>query len=158
MKSVYVAIVLILGILLSANAFTTPRHHKGKIDPALAKIHKIYVKGNNEVAVDLRQDIIKDHQKYGANACFAAVGNAKLADGVLEVSSHEETATLSSLMGGSGGAMAATGTLSDKQGNLIWSQSAHGHNGIARLSAKGAAWGILQHLYEQACGNRKGQR
>ena len=140
--------ILVLVMFTSVNALAI-FHHKAKSDPALASIHKIYVKGNNETAVDLRRDMLKTATKYGDDSCFSVVGNEKAADAVLQISQHEASGGVNSLMGFGGGisTTVATGTLTDAKGNLLWSDSKQGAAGMIH-SGGGSAALLLRFLHK----------
>jgi hypothetical protein len=152
---------LIFGMLLSVGVSASPPHHKPNVNPTLARIHKIYVKGTNKAAADMRQNLGKDYKKYGMNSCFIAVGNEKLADAVLEVREQEHSGTSIELKDASGPAVTkivAIGILTDGKGNRFWSDLAEDGRELFPLHGHTAAQNLLRSLYHDACGSQKGKR
>lgn len=155
------AIGLVFGTLIPVIAFASFHHHKAQVDPALNAIHKVYVKGNNEAAIDIRKEMLWAANKYGDDSCFAVVGNDKAADAVLEVSEQEHSSTRTELNGATDApisTMVATGTLTDAKGNLLWSDSKQDDNGPFPLHSRRGWDNLLRTLYHQACGSMNGDR
>lgn len=154
-------IILVCGIFISAGAFASLHHHKAQVDTTLNAIHKVYVKGNNEAAIDIRREMLWAANKYGDDACFAVVGNEKAADAVLEVSEQEHSSTRTELNGATDApisTMVATGTLTDVKGNLLWSDSKQNDNGPLPLHSRRGWENLLRSLYHRACGSMNGDR
>ncbi|MGO8818291.1 MAG: hypothetical protein ACLQVG_26910 [Terriglobia bacterium] len=97
-------------------------------DPALANIHKVFVKGNSEAAVRVRM-VLNRVGKSGPNksGCLELVSNAADADGVLEIEERAEPRNPNDVLPGLN-SNHVSGTLTDKQGNVIWSGVKAGNN------------------------------
>jgi len=91
----------------------------------LASIHKVFIKGNNEAATTMRSALIK-RAESGAGSCLGLAMSEKTADGTLELS--QDTA--------SNGLRTVSGTLSDRDGNVLWSHSENAQD----------AWGAAAFL------------
>jgi hypothetical protein len=110
-----------------------------KVNPELAKIRRLFIKGNSEAATFARKS--GPNQRYG-DRCFKLVGNEKAADGTLELSQEVVR---------DGAAATVSGTIMDKDGNLIWSDSEHGE-GVLFTPAGDAAVSLMGRVIREACG------
>lgn len=105
-------ILLVSGALLAGKK-------KGP-DPALGNIHKLFVKGNNEAAADMRKiltgqtgrmdNLMSGHGSQGGG--FTLDGNEADVDAVLEVGQEMTRGGLEGMTA------VVSGPLTDKQGNL----------------------------------------
>jgi len=155
--------ILALGIFTSVSGVAASRHHKEKVNPALSAIHKVYVKGNNEAAVNVRQEMVRAAGKYGSDACLAIAGSEKAADAVLEVGEQEHQSTVSGGLGSDTSSstvstMIVSGTLTDHQGSLLWADSERDEAGLAVLRYRKPEQNLLRALYQKACGSKNGDR
>jgi hypothetical protein len=117
-------------VILFVCTLLVAKDQKGP-DPALANFHKVFVKGNSEAAVRVRTVLNKDTKsgKSGPNktGCLELVSNPADADGVLEIEGREEPRNPSDVLPGLN-SNHVSGTLTDKQGNVIWSGAKAGNN------------------------------
>jgi hypothetical protein len=120
-----------------------------KVNPTLASIHSVFVKGNNEAASNLRNKMMKEAE--GGKACFAVVGREGDADAVLEVN-QEMTGH-----GMEGNTVVVSGTMTAKDGTLLWSDSKQGVSGIVHTGAGNAAQNLLFSLQRAAGCGRHGR-
>lgn len=153
--------VLIFGMLLSVFVFASPHDEKAMVNPTLSRIHKIYVKGTNKAAADVRQNLARDYKKYGMNSCFVEVGNEKLADAVLEVIEQQHFSISIERNDASGltaTTIGAIGILTDGKGNWLWSDTAEDDMGPFLLHRHSAAQNLLLSLCHDVCGSRNGKR
>ncbi len=128
--------VLLLSALAAAREKKAP-------NPNLANIHKLFIKGNNEAATEARKRLLLPRDQATRVNCFGLVGNEATADGTLEIS--QETAPDS--------AVTASGTLMDRAGNLLWSNSVQGHDIFHIVGPAGsAANGLMSSLEDEICG------
>ena len=99
---------------------------------------RIFVKGNNEVAVNLRRKLIPSE-------CFLVVQNPKYADAILDVEQELEAS-------GAQGSWTSygSGTLTDKAGNLLWADSKQGIPGILHSGSGNAASELASSLFVSA--------
>jgi hypothetical protein len=125
---------------------------KKEPNPNLVNIHKLFIKGNNEAATVARKILIERAKNDKANSaplCFELMGNEKAADATLELS-QEVT--------GDSSAATVSATLSDKDGNLLWSDSKEGKRstitfgGFAPLTAAESGTAkLLSGLMKETC-------
>jgi hypothetical protein len=119
---------------------------KKEPNPNLVNIHKLFIKGNNEAATVARKRVLIPRDQATRASCFGLVGNEAMADGTLEIS--QETAP--------DGTVTASGTLTDRAGNLLWSDSKQGH--IFHLInppisvAESATNSLMYGLEDEICG------
>ena len=99
---------------------------------------RVFVRGNNEVAVNLRRKLIPSE-------CFVVVQNPKQADALLDVA-EEQAAS------GAQGAWTSYGsaTLTTPSGDLLWADSKQGTPGMLHSGAGDAAKWLEQYLYAAA--------
>jgi len=151
----------VLDAMLTAGAETTSPPEPGPqaaVNPRLAKIHRLFIKGNNEAAISQRKLLLERAKnigtleslrglKPGALQCFALAANEKATDGVLETS--QETAP--------DGGVTVSSTLADPEGNVLWSDSELDAkrpdylNFIPQSQAGLAARTLMVRLMKQAC-------
>lgn len=154
MKNQIILLVACLSLAVPAVA----RKHQ-KEDPAVAAIHKLYVKGNNEAASNMRKilmgrtgkmnNLMSGHGDQGG--CFQIVGNESVADGTLEVAEERTSGGLEGFFGTNNASTVVSATLSDKQGNLVWSDSKQGLSGIIHTGSGDGARNLAFAL-ERAAG------
>ena len=99
---------------------------------------RIFVRGNNEVAVNLRR-------RLATSECFVVVQNPRFAEAILEVAQDLEAS-------GAQGAWAVYGsaTLTTSDGDLVWADSKQGMPGILHSGAGDAAGSLEFSLYQNA--------
>ena len=151
----YLLTLMIVGLMFTAPTVARKR----KADPALRDIHNLFVKGNNEAATNLRKvlaghtskldNFMSGHGSQGG--CFTLVGNADAADAVLEVSQERTSGGIESAAGTNDATTVVSGTLTDKQGNLVWSESKQGLSGLVHTGAGDAPRKLAEAL-ESATG------
>jgi hypothetical protein len=147
-------VLVIACISLAAPAWA--RRHKE--DPAVAVIHKLYVKGNNEAASNMRKilggktgrldNLMSGHGNQGG--CFQLVGNETAADGVLEVAEERTSGGVEKLFGSNNASTVVSATLSDRQGNLVWSDSKQGMSGLVHTGSGDGARNLAFALQRAA--------
>ena len=109
------------------------------------RISRIFIKGNTEVASNLRRDFMKTNEKYGDHSCLLIVGSTDKADAILEVGQHE---TSGGFLGTDNVTTVASGTLSARDGTLLWSDSKQGAAGVFHTGAGSAAEALENSLYK----------
>jgi hypothetical protein len=118
---------------------------KKEPNPNLANIHKVFIKGNSEAGTAARKRFLtpKDRAMRGV-ACFGPVGNEALADGTLEIS--QDTAP--------DGKVTVSGTLMDRQGSMLWSDSKRslGIGDSIISEAEGATAVLMSGFEDEMCG------
>lgn len=99
---------------------------------------RIFVRGNNEVGVDLRRRLI-------SSECFTVVQNPKQAEAILDVAEDLEAS-------GAQGAWTSYGsaTLTASNGDLLWADSKQGTPGILHSGAGSAAESLAWSLFQNA--------
>ncbi|HUT02294.1 MAG TPA: hypothetical protein VM163_00180 [bacterium] len=141
-RAVILSVVLSLAIPLWAGK-------KDDVDPRLAHVKSIFVKGNNQAADKAREILRK------GKTCFALASNPDEADAVLEMA---DSATPDTGIFGSMGARhnVVSGTLTLKSGDLIWSRSERFSDAPLMSGAKTAADILIHELAKDAdCKKRK---
>jgi hypothetical protein len=139
-------------VALSVLCSWAQAQEKKEASPDLANIHRVFVKGNNESATFARKTLIeraKNAKGNSAPPCFELIGNEKAADATLELS-QEVT--------GDGSAATVSAALTDKDGNVVWSDSKEGKGstisfaGLAPLTAaESGTVLLLTGLIKEAC-------
>ncbi len=137
-----------LAIACSALPLEGGKHSKA--DPNLENIQSIFIEGNNEVAVNARRLI----DQYGS--CMTVVGDKKDADAVFEIGQNYTSGGFGG--GGRGGSTVGTGTLTSKDGKVLWSDSKQGANGMIHTGAGSAARHLLDSLFKATCGEKLGYK
>lgn len=143
----------ILLVLCVSLAIPVMARKKKAVDPEVEKIHKLFVKGNNEAAANMRKILAGKTRKLdnvmsgsgNQGGCFQLVGKESDAEGVLEVNEQMTAGGLE------GRTTVVSGALTDKEGNVVWSDSKQGVSGIVHTGAGDAAR-ILAFALEQAAG------
>jgi len=112
------------------------------LDSRIKDVRKVFVKGNNEAAERVREDLTK-------NGCLSLAGNAEVADAVMEIS------TDTSSQGGAFGSIGArnwivSSTLTLKSGDLIWSKSTRGPDAPFNGGGKTAGKLLVKYLSKDA--------
>ncbi len=131
--------------LLLLCPFAEAREKKGP-NPNLVNIHKLFIKGNNEAATEARKRLLLPRDRVTHVACFELVGNEAMADATLEIS--QDTAP--------DGAVTASGTITDRAGNLLRSDSKQGQRTNFILTNLSAAFfsanSLMYGLEDELCG------
>jgi hypothetical protein len=136
--------MLTVTLIAMGTAFSTK-----KANPALASVHGVFVKGNNEAASNLRNKMMKEAEE--GKGCFTVVGREGDADAVLEVN-QEMTGH-----GMEGNTVVVSGTMTAKDGKLLWSDSKQGASGMVHTGAGNAAQNLLYSLQRAAGCGRHGR-
>jgi hypothetical protein len=137
-----VSVFLLLLLCHSALA-----REKREPNPNLVNIHKVFIKGNSEVAALARKRELTPREQRVNGLCFGLVGSEAPADATLEIS--QDTA--------SDGTVAASGNLTDRQGNLLWSDSKEERAGVIGgeviiTAAENASNFLMQAFEDGMCG------
>jgi hypothetical protein len=123
-------------------AFAQAREKK-EPNPNLVNIRELFIKGNNEAATEARKRLLVPRDKAVTVYCFGLVGNEAMADGTLEIS--QDTAP--------DGAVTVSGTITDRAGNLLWSDSKQSHMIPPDISAANmATYHLMYGLKDEMCG------
>lgn len=115
---------------------------------SIRDVHTILIEGNNEAASNARNDLLKIASKYSKRACFTLTGVRQSADAILEISESDTAGGSGGIFGGTNlETTVASGTLTDAAGDLLWSNSKQGMQGIFHTGAGDAAQNLLMPLY-----------
>lgn len=113
-----------------------------------ADVRTIFIDGNNEAASNARNDMLKTASKYPDSACFKLVGVPKLADATLQIAESDTAGGSGGVFGGSNlESTVASGTLTNAEGDLLWSNSKQGIQGAFHTGAGDAARNLIVPLY-----------
>ena len=138
MKIIFILCVLASSLSMRAQqSQTTPAVPLPPYVPVRAGM-RIFVRGNNEVAVDLRRKLIPSE-------CFVVVQNPKQADALLDVAEDVAASGAQGTWTTYGSAM-----LTDADGNLLWADSKQGMPGMLHSGAGSAGGSLAESLYEAA--------
>lgn len=99
---------------------------------------RIFVRGNNEVAVNLRRKLVPSE-------CFIIVQNPKQAEAILDVAEDLEASGAQGAWTSYGSAMLTTSS-----GDLLWADSKQGMPGLLHSGAGSAADSLAESLYQAA--------
>jgi hypothetical protein len=125
---------------------------RDKPDPRLSGVISIFVSGNNQAAEKARDTLAKDK-------CFVLATKAADADAVLDIGTTTNSMGLDRGSLGQFGAMnwIASGTLTLKSGDLVWSKSERFSDAPFRSGGKIAGKLLISDLARAAdCKSRKG--
>ncbi len=127
----------VFGVCVAAQAATSDSTPVPPVVPLTAGL-RIFVRGNNEVAVNLRRKLIPSE-------CFVVVQNPKYADAILDVEQDLEAS-------GAQGSWTSYGsaTLTDTAGDLLWADSKQGIPGLLHSGAGNAAGELASSLFASA--------
>jgi hypothetical protein len=142
-------VIALAGLALPAQA------HKKEADPSVAAVGTIYVDGDSEVSTAVRRKLIAIAEKEENGACFQVAGNPDKADAVLKIGQNETTG---GFWGNGRTTTVATGNLTNKDGDLIWSDSKQGANGLIHTGAGSAAENVLHSLWQSAGCDGQGRK
>jgi hypothetical protein len=122
---------------------------KDKPDARLMTVTTVFVAGNNQAAEKARATL------RNGKTCLALATKADAADATLDISA--ESQTMGGMMGGFGGRnWVASGTLTLKSGDLIWSYSSRFGDAPGMSGGKTTGELIVKHLADDAgCKQRK---
>lgn len=143
---VFLASVLLTTYTVGARAAEKRRGQ----DERLGRVTSIFVAGNNQAAEGAR------HTLGNGKTCFVLATKAADADAVLDVTAEAET------MGGSLGQFGgrnwvASGTLTLKSGDLIWTHSERFGDSPLRSGGKTAGDLLVRHLAQAAACKARGK-
>ncbi len=114
----------------------------------LADVRTIFIDGNNEAASNARNDMLKTVSKYPDSACFKPVGVRKSADAILQIAESDTAGGSGGIFGGTNlETTVASGTLTNADGDLLWSNSKQGIQGVFHTGAGDAARNLIVPLY-----------
>lgn len=126
---------------------------------SITDVRTILIDGNNEAASNARNDLLKIASKHPNRACFKPVGIRKAADAILEIAESDTAGGSGGIFGGTNlETTVASGTLTDAAGDLLWSNSKQGVQGVFHTGAGDAAQMLLLPLYIAAGCDRNGLR
>lgn len=126
---------------------------------SIANVRTIFIDGNNEAASNARNDMLKIASKHPNRACFRPVGIRKAADAILEIAESDTAGGSGGILGGTSlETTVASGTLTNAEGDLLWSNSKQGMQGVFHTGAGDAAQMLLLPLYIAAGCDRSGLR
>lgn len=115
---------------------------------SLADVRTIFIDGNNESANNARNDLLKTIAKNPNNACFKPVGVRKLADAILQIAESDTAGGSGGILGGTNlESTVASGTLINAEGDMLWSNSKQGMQGVFHTGAGDAARNLIIPLY-----------
>ena len=115
---------------------------------SLADVRTIFIDGNNESANNARNDLLKIITKYPNSACFKLVGIRKSADATLQIAESDTAGGSGGILGGTNlESTVASGTLTNAEGDLLWSNSKQGVQGVFHTGAGDAARMLIVPLY-----------
>lgn len=121
---------------------------KEKPDAQLQSVTSLYIAGNNQAAEKVR-DVLR-----AGKTCFVLAPKAADADATLEVSVDAQTqGGMSGHFGGR--SWVASGALTLRSGDLVWSRSERGSDGPLMSGGKHSGDRLIRRLARDAgCGNR----
>jgi hypothetical protein len=126
---------------------------------SITDVRTILIDGNNEAASNARNDLLKIASKHPNRACFKPVGVRRAADAILEIAESDTAGGSGGIFGGTNlETTVASGTLTDAAGDLLWSNSKQGVQGVFHTGAGDAAQMLLLPLYIAAGCDRNGLR
>jgi hypothetical protein len=114
---------------------------KKTVNPRVREVRTIFIKGNNEAAVRARESL----EKF---TCFRLASNPSQADATLELS--QQQSVNGAIFLGSRERTIVSAELTNKDGDLLWSDSATQGAGFINTGAGSAALYILYHLQNNA--------
>ena len=115
---------------------------------SITDVRTIFISGNNEAAANARNDLLKIASEHPDNACFRLSGVPKLADATLDISERDTAGGSGGIFGGTNlETTVASGTLTDAAGDLLWSNSKQGIQGVVHTGAGDAVKMLLWSLY-----------
>ena len=126
---------------------------------SLADVHSIFIDGNNEAASNARNHLLKIASKHPGSPCFRLTGVRTKADATLEIDERDTAGGSGGIFGGTNlETTVASGTLTNAEGDLLWSNSKQGMQGMFHTGAGDAAQMLLVPLYIAAGCDRSGLR
>jgi hypothetical protein len=139
---------IIVALAISVLLIGTPTPGKDHPDERLKDVTAVFVTGNNQAAEGARQIL------ENGKTCLSLAAKAADADAVLDVTADSQSQ--GGPMGGMGGrAWIASGTLTLKSGNLVWSRSARSPDAPMMSGGKTAGSLLVRYLAVSAgCKNR----
>lgn len=140
----------VLAAMLTAGTFSpaSPATPASAAIKSLATVRTIFIDGNNEAASNARNDMLKTAFKYPDTACFKPVGVRKSADAILQISESDTAGGSGGIFGGTNlETTVASGTLTNADGDLLWSNSKQGAQGVFHTGAGDAARMLILPLY-----------
>ena len=115
---------------------------------SVANVRTIFIDGNNEAASNARNDLLKIASNHPNRACFRLVGVRKSADAVLEIAEADTAVGSGGIFGGTNlETTVASGTLTNAEGDLLWSNSKQGMQGVFHTGVGDATRSLLLPLY-----------
>jgi hypothetical protein len=132
---------LLLVLIACPGSFAAKK--KADVDPRLKNIHSIFIAGNNPTTINARQNITDERFVRRFKVCFNLAEKADQADATLEISESRSRPNLYV------DSTYASGTLTLKTGELVWSYTLRFPEDVANLRAVG----ILAQLRKAVCGN-----
>jgi hypothetical protein len=125
---------------------------KDRSDDRIKTVTSVFIAGNNEAAQGARQALANK------KTCLVLAGNAGDADAVLEISTDAQT--MGGRIGGLGGrAWSASGALTLRSGDLVWSRSERVSDAPFRSGGKAAGDLIVRRLGDAAgCKTRQARK
>jgi hypothetical protein len=132
----------ILGLLF----WSPPALGKEQPNPRLQGLRSVFVSGNNQAAEGARNTL------EGGKTCLSIATKAEDADGVLAIDADTHSGD-NSMLGTRD--WIASGTLTLKSGDLVWSHSERFSDAPFKSGGKTAGNLLVRHLADAACKGRK---
>jgi hypothetical protein len=129
--------LIVLCSTLAISGLAGRRHEAPPVDPRLKDVRTIFVKGNNEAATIARDKL----QEW---TCFTLAAKEKKADAILELS--DQSSVNGSMISGNRERSTVSGTLTDQDGDILWSKSSSHDAGIVNTGAGSGAHMVLLYL------------
>ncbi len=143
MKPEFAGLRAVLASLLLAALSIGVSTGKDRPDERLKNITSVFVAGNNQAAESARRTL------QNGRTCLSLAGKSADADAVLEISA--DTQSQGGTFGSFGGrAWIASGTLTLKSGDLVWSRSERFSDAPLKGGGKTAGNLLVRHLAEAA--------
>jgi len=138
-------------VLTAAIAFLAgPCTARDRADERLKRVTSVFVSGNNQAAEGAR------HTLQTGKTCLTLASKATDADAILDISA--ESQSQGGMIGGMGGrTWVASGTLTLKSGDLVWSRSERFSDAPFKSGGKTAGDLLVHHLADTAGCKQRGK-
>ncbi len=148
LKQAGVSDAILAAMLTSETPAPAPSASPSPEIKSVADVRAIFIDGNNEAASNARNDLLKIASNHPNRACFRPVGVRKSADAILEIAESDTAGGSGGIFGGTNlETTVASGTLTNAEGDLLWSNSKQGIQGVFHTGAGDATRMLLLPLY-----------
>ena len=118
---------------------------------SISDVRSIFISGNNEATADARRNLLKIQSKSPDHACFHISGVRAAADAVLDLNESDTSGGSGGIFGGNGHeTTVVSGSLTNKNGDLLWSDAKQGIQGIVHTGAGDAEGNSMRSLFKAA--------